>query len=127
MKRKPLKATAFDGSPVDDTDDKQHTVRISEKATEMLIAHARFLAQVSEAAASRLIAAFTKNAKSLETKPESHPWLPTPPSLFHIVPEHQYRKLLFEKRYLMVYQVKGDIVYVDAVVDCRQDYWRFLI
>jgi hypothetical protein len=24
-------------------------------------------------------------------------------------------------------QVKGEKVYVDAVVDCRQDYWRFLI
>jgi plasmid stabilization system protein ParE len=119
MKNKPLKAPAFDGS--------HYTVVISERAAEMLVSHVRFLAQVSEAAASRLIAAFTKNAGSLETNPERNPWLPTPPSLFNIVPEHKYRKLLFEKRYLMIYQVKGNRVYVDAVVDCRQDYWRFLI
>jgi hypothetical protein len=26
------------------------------------------------------------------------------------------------KRYLLIYQIKGDTVYVDYVVDCRQDY-----
>jgi plasmid stabilization system protein ParE len=127
MKSKPLKAAAFDGSPVDDSSDKQYTVVISERAAEMLVSHVRFLAQVSEAAASRLIASFTKSADSLETRPEANPWLATPPSLFHIVPEYKYRKLLFEKRYLMIYQVKGAKIHVDAVVDCRQDYWRFLI
>jgi hypothetical protein len=119
MKSKSSKAPAFDGS--------RYTVVISERAADMLVSHARFLAQVSEAAASRLIAAFAKSAGGLETRPETNPWLPTPLSLVTIVPEHKYRKLLFEKRYLMVYQVKGKKVYVDAVVDCRQDYWRFLI
>jgi hypothetical protein len=39
-----------------------------------------------------------------------------------MLPEHKYRKLLFEKRYLLIYQIKGNTVYVDAMVDCRQDY-----
>jgi hypothetical protein len=93
----------------------------------MLVFHARFLAQVSETAASRLIETFAKAAKDLETKPEANPWLPVPPSLFQIAPENKYRKRLFEKRYLMIYQIKGSSVLVDAVLDCRQDYWRFLI
>jgi hypothetical protein len=127
MKHKPLKAPAFDGAPASGAGDKQYTVVISERAAEMLVSHTRFLAQVSETAASRLITAFAKNAGSLEANPERNPWLPTPSPLISIVPEHKYRKLLFEKRYLMVYQIKGNRVYVDAVVDCRQDYWRFLI
>lgn len=27
-----------------------------------------------------------------------------------------------EKRYLLIFQIREDIVYVDYVVDCRQDY-----
>ncbi|MCG2788520.1 MAG: type II toxin-antitoxin system RelE/ParE family toxin, partial [Actinomycetia bacterium] len=32
------------------------------------------------------------------------------------------RKMLICKRYLLIYQIKGNIVYVDYIVDCRQDY-----
>ncbi len=39
-----------------------------------------------------------------------------------MIPTGKYRKLLIAKRYLLIYLVKGDKVYVDAVVDCRQDY-----
>jgi hypothetical protein len=79
MKNKPPKATAFDGSSADDTGNKHYAVIISERAAEMLVSHVRFLAQVSEAAVSRLITAFTKNAERLETSPEANPWLPAPP------------------------------------------------
>jgi len=30
------------------------------------------------------------------------------------------------KHYMLIYQVKSDVVYVDCVVDCRQDY-RWLL
>jgi plasmid stabilization system protein ParE len=71
----------------------------------------------SETAALQLIAEFNEKAKSLEQFPERNPWLSDP-----LVPAGEYRKLLMAKRYLLLYQVKGDNVYVDAVVDCRQDY-----
>lgn len=87
----------------------------------MLIAHARFLAQVSETAALRLVSEFKINAQSLESMPERCAWLSDP-----MLPEHKYKKLLFEKRYLIVFQIKEHIVYIDAVVDCRQDY-RWLL
>jgi len=29
---------------------------------------------------------------------------------------------LVGKRYLILYQIKGQMVYVDYIVDCRQDY-----
>ena len=38
------------------------------------------------------------------------------------IPAGKYRKLLMGKRYLLIYQIKEDTVYVDYVVDCRQDY-----
>lgn len=97
--------------------DKKYTVIISDKATHMLVSHSRFLAQISEEAALHLIAEFNEKAKSLEQFPERNPWISDP-----FIPVSKYRKLLMGKRYLLIYQIKGETVYVDYVVDCRQDY-----
>jgi plasmid stabilization system protein ParE len=97
-------------------------VEVSGRAMEMLVSHARFLAQVNEKAADRLIREFEAKAKSLEIMPTRCPWLHDP-----LLPEQKYRKLLFEKRYLLVFQIKGKTVYIDAVVDCRQDYAWLLV
>lgn len=100
-----------------DSTNKQYNVIVSDEATQMLISHARFLAGVSESAAMRLIAAFQASAISLAQFPERNPWLTDP-----LIPQGKYRKLLLEKRYLLVYQVKENTVYVDAVVDTHQEY-----
>ncbi|HBW37863.1 type II toxin-antitoxin system RelE/ParE family toxin [Desulfosporosinus sp. BICA1-9] len=100
-----------------DSENKRYTVVISDEAKQMLISHARFLAQVSEHAATWLIEDFQVRAKSLEQFPERNPGL-----IDKLIPSEKYRKLLLEKRYLLVYQIKENTVYVDAVVDTRQDY-----
>ena len=100
-----------------DSTDKSYAVIISDAAAEMLISHSRFAALVSEEAALRLIAEFEKKTTSLEKMPERNPWLDDP-----LIPKSKFRKLLFAKRYLLVYQIKSSTVYVDALVDCRQDY-----
>ncbi|MBP2641980.1 MAG: plasmid stabilization system protein [Firmicutes bacterium] len=94
-----------------------YTVVISEEAAQMLVYHARFLAQVNEAAALRLIETFQEKVKSLEQFPERNPVLIDP-----LIAKGKYRKLLLEKRYLLIYQTRDRVVYVDAVVDTRQDY-----
>ena len=96
---------------------KIYKVVISDEAAQMLVSHARYRAQVSETAAQQLIAEFNAKVKSLEQFPERNPWLSDP-----LVPAGKYRKLLMAKRYLLIYQLKEDNVYADAVVDCRQDY-----
>lgn len=100
-----------------DTESKYYEVVISDEATQMLLSHVRFLAQVSEVAAIRLINAFQENASSLSQFPERNPWLADP-----LMPKNKYRKLLLEKRYLLIYQVKATTVHVDAVLDTRQEY-----
>jgi plasmid stabilization system protein ParE len=104
-----------------DSENKRYTVVISDETKQMLVSHARFLAQVSEHAATRLIEDFQVRAKSLEQFPERNPWL-----VDQLISSGKYRKLLLEKRYLLVYQIKENTVYVDAVVDTRQDYGWFL-
>ena len=37
------------------------------------------------------------------------------------IPRNIYRKLIFQDRYLMLYQIQDDFIYVDYIMDCRQD------
>ena len=96
---------------------KVYSVVIQTPAAEMLIEHARFLAQVSESAAERLTDEFIVKAKTLEQMPERCPWL----SGYSIL-EMKYRKLIFEKNYMLIFQIIGNTVYIDAMVDCRSEY-----
>lgn len=95
----------------------RYHVVVSERATQMLVSHAAFLAQVSPEAAERLTAEFIKASDSLEIMPQRCPWLTG-----EYIPRNTYRFILFEKRYMIIFQIMDDIVYADYVVDCRQDY-----
>ncbi len=96
---------------------KSYTVKITETAWEMLIFHVRFLANVSVPAANRLIDIFVDLTDTLATLPERNPWLE-----HDAIPFQKYRKLLFGKNYMALYQVQETTVYVTAIIDCRQDY-----
>lgn len=97
--------------------DKAYQVSVSPKANQMLVDHAAFLAGVSESAAQSLIAEFREKASSLERCPERCPWL-----WDEMLPQHKYRKLILSEKYLIIFQVIGDAVLIEYVVDCRQDY-----
>lgn len=96
---------------------KRYEVKITETAWTMLLEHVRFLANVSVPAANRLIDAFVEVTGDLAVMPERNSWLS-----HEAIPFQKYRKLHFTKHYLVLYQLQGNIVYVSAVVDCRQDY-----
>ncbi len=95
----------------------RYRVIVSERATQMLVSHVAFLAQVNPEAAERLTEAFEETANSLEVTPQRCPWLTG-----EYIPKNAYRFILFEKRYMIIFQIADDIVYADYVVDCRQDY-----
>lgn len=99
----------------------KYRVIISERAAQMLVSHAAFLAQVSPEAAERLTTEFEKTANSLELTPQRYQWLAG-----EYIPRNAYRFILFEKRYMIIFQIIDDIVYADYVVDCRQDYSWFI-
>lgn len=99
------------------TPSEKFKVIVSGRATQMLVSHAAFLAQVSPEAANRLVDSFEETASSLEQMPYRCPWLSA-----EYITANKYRYLIFEKRYLLIYQIRDTVVYVDYVVDCRQDY-----
>ncbi len=95
----------------------KYTVIVSEKARQMLGTHASFLYYVSRSAAERLVDSFVKAANSLDTMPQRCPWFNN-----EIFPRNAYRFILFEKRYMLLFQIQDSNVYVDYVLDCRQDH-----
>lgn len=92
---------------------KNYTVIISERAATMLVTHVKFLARVSPESAKKLHKEIVTEAKALELMPESYPW-------FHCseIPANKYRKKIVAKRYLLIYQIRDDKVYLDDVLDC---------
>lgn len=95
----------------------KYKVIVSERAMQMLISHAAFLAQVNPQAAEKLTEEFQRAANPLETMPQRCTWLSG-----EYIPKNAYRFILFEKRYMLIFQIADDVVYADYVIDCRQDY-----
>jgi len=94
-----------------------YKIIVSDRATEMLMQHVRFMAQISLQAADKLRAEIKEAAKSLENFPERNSWLSDP-----VLPASKYRKMIINKRYLLIYQIRADSVYIEYILDCRQDY-----
>ncbi len=99
----------------------QYQVTVSDRACQMLAGHVRFLAQKSPAAARRTKDELMHAIRSLSALPERFPFLDA-----EFTPPNKYHKMLVEEWYLILYQIKDQSVYVDYLVDCRQDY-RWLV
>ena len=96
---------------------REYVIKISPVAASRLVEYAKYIATASETAAYRLIDEFEKSVDTLKQMPERCPFLLNP-----MIQDQKYRKLLFEKHYLILYQIKGDCVYIETVVDAKQDY-----
>ena len=95
----------------------QYKVIVSDRARQMLAGHVRFLAQKSPSAARKTKNELMDAIRSLSAMPERYPFLN---AVF--IPLNKYHKMFVEKRYLILFQIKDQTVYVDYIVDCRQDY-----
>ena len=99
----------------------QYDVIVSDLAWDMLSTHVRFLAQVSTDAARKTQKKLIDAMKSLDKMPERYGFLDA-----DYIPPGKYHKLYVENWYLILYQIRDRTVYVDYILDCRQDYsWLF--
>jgi len=99
----------------------QYKVIVSDRARQMLAGHVRFLANKSPVAARKIKNDLMDAIRSLYQMPERCPYLNT-----EFISINKYHKMFVEKWYLILYQIKDQTVYVDYILDCRQDY-RWLI
>ncbi len=95
---------------------KRYDLVVSIEALASLDAHIEFLAGVSVGAARKVAEEILADIESLTILPERCPPYDNP-----FVPDNRYRKLLSAKRYLIVFEITEDTVYVDAILDGRQD------
>lgn len=97
--------------------DKKYKIIISNQAQHMLRAHMRFMAQANKAAAVEVKKDLVAAIRSLQQMPYRFPFFN---ELY--MPPNKYHKMYVPKWYLMLYQVQDDNVYVDYILDCREDY-----
>ena len=95
----------------------KYTVIISDRAKEMLGLHLRFLAQMNKPAAAKLKSRLIEEIRSLQEMPHRYPFFNE-----SYIPPNKYHKLYIENWYLVLYQIRDNTVYVDWILDCRQDY-----
>lgn len=95
----------------------QYKMIVSDRARHMLAGHIKFLAQKSPAATRRAKNELVNAIHSLSTMPRRYPFLNA-----EFIPPNKYHKMFIEKWYLILYQIREQTVYVDHIVDCRQDY-----
>lgn len=94
---------------------RRHKIAISRRARNMIKGHVRFLAQVNISAGEKLEREILADIRSLQEMPERFPLLD---------PDKRdgYRKMVAAGRYPILYLVIDGVVYVEYVVDGRQDY-----
>ena len=95
----------------------KYKVIISDRAKQNLVAQVRFLAQINKPAVQKLKSRLISEIRSLEEMPQRYPFFQA-----DYIPVNKYHKLFVENWYLVLYQIKDDTVYVDWILDCRQDY-----
>lgn len=94
----------------------QYKVVISGAARKMLMDQVYFLATVNPAAAQALRSKLVNEIRSLTQMPERFPYLE---------PENRkskYRKMFVPNWHLVIYVVENDTVFVEYILDSRQDY-----
>ena len=95
----------------------KYKVIVSDRARQMLAGHVRFLAQKSPTVARKVKNDLMDAISSLHQLPERFPFIDA-----EFIPLNKYHKMFVEQWYLILYQIKDQTVYVDYIVDCRQDY-----
>ena len=95
--------------------DEVYALIINPAVNDRMFDHFEFLAKVSESAAERLLDGLVADMRSLERMPFRNPVFNRP-----YLRSGKYRYMVSCERYLIVYQVVDNTVFVDGIQDSRQ-------
>lgn len=99
----------------------EYEVRVLPTAYQMLGRHVSYVKQINSTAADKLIHQFRVAVRSLKILPNRHPRFEG-----ELMKRIEFRYLIFDKYYLIIYRVQGNRVNIHYVVDGRQDYCSVL-
>ena len=97
-------------------ENEEYTVVVREKCLTSFENHLEFLANVNINAAENLHNSFWDVARTLTAFPERNPLI-----RLSADPDAEYRRALLGKHHAVLYEVAGKNVFIDAVVDLRQN------
>ena len=95
--------------------DKQYRVIVDPAVNDRMYDHFEFLARVNELAAERLLDQLADDMQSLECLPYRNPVFNRP-----YLKSGKYRYMVSCERYLIIYQIVDNTVFIDDVQDSRQ-------
>ncbi|MBE6813102.1 MAG: type II toxin-antitoxin system RelE/ParE family toxin [Ruminococcaceae bacterium] len=95
----------------------KYKVVISDRAKRHLGKHVDFLKKVSMASAKKTKKTIVDSLRTLSEMPRRNPYVN-----IDALDRNYYRKMLIDNRYLAIYHITDDVVSVDYIFDCRQDY-----
>jgi hypothetical protein len=95
----------------------EYNIVVSNKAKQMLGNHLNFLSTVNKSAAKDTKQKIINSLNSLNKTPARFPFFNE-----QYIPQNKYHKMYIENWYLVLFQIKDSTVYIDYIVDCRQDY-----
>jgi len=95
--------------------DKEYTVIVDPAVNDRMYDHFEFLARVNVSAAERLLDQLTDDMQSLESLPYRNPVFNRP-----YLKSGKYRYMVSCQKYLIVYQIVDNTVFIDDIQDSRQ-------
>ena len=94
-------------------------VKISKRAQSMLEKNTIFLSKVNPKFARYLNSVYKSYLKNLESNPLKYP-------IVYKNKKHEYRKILIDKKYVIIYHIQSCTIYVDIFANCKQDYGKYI-
>jgi plasmid stabilization system protein ParE len=96
---------------------RHYRVKVSPHATREFVQLSCFTARLSVYLTNKFLADYNAAIASLRRLPYRNPLLHS-----KVLEDGGYRKMVFGKWYLLIYRIDGDTVYVNHVLDGRQDH-----
>lgn len=95
----------------------KYNVIISNKANQLIKRHLAIIVNVSKSAAKKQSEEFKSAIKRIGENPKMFPAFEE-----EFIKYGKYRKCVVSKTYIIIFQVKEDMIYIDYVIDTRSDY-----
>jgi len=84
----------------------------------MLRMHIEFLSRVSVKASEKLYQEYLIGIENIKQNPYGYQYF---------YDKKKYRRYLFYKRYLIIYLIEKNTIYIIYIVDVRQNYFKYIL
>ena len=88
-------------------------IYISEKTKDNLYLHSLYKRRYSKLSSQKFLEDFNSSIQLLNLFPYMYP---------KINSKSDYRKILFNKNFLIIYLINDNVILIDSIINCKQNY-----